>query len=86
MICSPLAGLLTSEVLRPDDARRAIADRARWRSEERRWVREGVLPLCGRIVEDVPKSAGWTARAPEREAEARKLAERRRAVMEKRGG
>ena len=39
-----LAGLLTCDVLRPDDARKAIADRARWRSDERRWVREGVLP------------------------------------------
>lgn len=78
-----LAGLLASEVLRPDDARKAIADRARWRSDERRWVRAGVLPRCGWLDEDVPESPQWTTRAPEREAEARKLEEKRRAVMEK---
>jgi len=76
-----LAGLLTSDVLRPDDARKAIADRARWRSDERRWVREGVLPRCGWMDEDVPESPRWTERAPEREAEQRKLEEKRRAVM-----
>ena len=76
-----LAGLLTGDVLRPDDARKAIADRARWRSDERRWVREGVLPRCGWMDEDVPESPRWTERAPEREAEQRKLEEKRRAVM-----
>jgi len=76
-----LAGLLTSDVLRPDDARKAIADRARWRSDERRWVREGVLPRCGWMDEDVPESPRWTERAPEREAERRKLEEKRRGVM-----
>ena len=78
-----LAGLLTGDVLRPDDARKAIADRARWRSDERRWVREGVLPRCGWMDEDVPESPRWTERAPEREAEQRKLEEKRRAVMER---
>ena len=73
-----LAGLLTGDVLRPDDARKAIADRARWRSDERRWVREGVLPRCGWMDEDVPESPRWTERAPEREAEQRKLEEKRR--------
>jgi hypothetical protein len=78
-----LAGLLTGDVLRPDDARKAIADRARWRSDERRWVREGVLPRCGWMDQDVPDSPRWTERAPEREAEQRKLEEKRRAVMER---
>jgi len=76
-----LAGLLTSDVLRPDDARKAIAGRARWRSDERHWVREGVLPRCGWMDDDVPESPRWTERAPEREAEQRKLEEKRRAVM-----
>ena len=31
--------------------------------------------------EDVPESPRWTARAPEREAEQRKVEEKRRAVM-----
>lgn len=78
-----LAGLLTSDVLRPDDARKAIADRARWRSDERRWVREGILPRCGWMDEDMPESPRWTERAPEREAEQRKLEAKRRAVMER---
>ena len=81
-----LAGLLTGDVLRPDDARKAIADRTRWRSDERRWVREGVLPRCGWMDEDVPESPRWTERAPEREAEQRKLEEKRRAVMERLSG
>jgi hypothetical protein len=76
-----LAGLLTGDVLRPDDARKAIADRARWRSDERRWVREGVLPRCGWLDEDVPESPRWTERAPEHEAEQRKLEEKRKEVM-----
>ena len=78
-----LAGLLTGDVLRPDDARKAIADRARWRSDERRWVREGVLPRCGWMDDDVPESPRWTERTPQREAEQRKLEEKRRAVMER---
>ena len=79
-----LAGLLTGDVLRPDDARKAIADRARWRSDERRWVREGVLPRCGWVDDDIPESPRWTERAPEREAEQRKLEEKRRQVVSRR--
>lgn len=41
------AGLLASEVLPPKDVERAIADRARWRADERRWCREGKLPKPG---------------------------------------
>lgn len=36
------AGLLAARVLRPADAERAVADRARWRAEERRWCRDGL--------------------------------------------
>ena len=63
------------------DAQKAIADRAHWRADERRWVREGVLPRCGWMDEDVPESPAWTERAPEREAEQRKLEEKRQAVL-----
>jgi hypothetical protein len=41
------AGLLHAEVLDGKDADKAIADRAEWRSDERRWVREGKLPQPG---------------------------------------
>jgi hypothetical protein len=77
------AGLLASNVLSAKDMRKAIADRPRWRSDERRWVREGVLPRCGWMDESVPESPRWTERAPEREAERQKLEEKRRALTEK---
>jgi hypothetical protein len=54
-----LAGLLPGEVLRAADAKKAIADRARWRSDERRWVREGKLPRPGWLPESVPESPFW---------------------------
>lgn len=38
------AGLLGADVLAAKDIPKAIADRAEWRSDERRWVREGKLP------------------------------------------
>jgi hypothetical protein len=41
------AGLLHTDVLDSKDADKAIADRAEWRSDERRWVREGKLPQPG---------------------------------------
>jgi len=41
------AGLLHTEVLDAKDADKAIADRAEWRVDERRWVREGKLPQPG---------------------------------------
>jgi FtsZ-binding cell division protein ZapB len=41
------AGLLHADVLDSKDADKAIADRAEWRSDERRWVREGKLPQPG---------------------------------------
>jgi hypothetical protein len=41
------AGLLHAIVLDSKDADKAIADRAEWRSDERRWVREGKLPQPG---------------------------------------
>lgn len=37
------AGLLAADVLPRADVVKAIADRARWRAEERRWIREGRL-------------------------------------------
>jgi hypothetical protein len=54
-----LAGVLATEVLKPADAKKAIADRARWRADERRWVRDGKLPRCGWMDERVPASGGW---------------------------
>jgi len=41
------AGLLHTDVLDSKDADKAIADRAEWRLDERRWVREGKLPQPG---------------------------------------
>ena len=41
------AGLLAADVLASGDLNKAIADRAEWRSDERRWVREGKLPQPG---------------------------------------
>lgn len=76
-----LAGLLVSDVLKAADAKKAIADRARWRSDERRWVREGKLPRCGWMPDTVPESEAWTKLAPQREAERRKLEEKRKAAL-----
>ena len=42
-----LADLLAAEVLPVKDLRKALADRARWRSDERRWCRSGRLPQPG---------------------------------------
>lgn len=41
------AGLLRADVLDPKDLDKAIADRAEWRADERRWVREAKLPRPG---------------------------------------
>lgn len=41
------AGLLAAEVIAKKDVEKAIADRAEWREDERRWCREGKLPKCG---------------------------------------
>ncbi|MBI5514930.1 MAG: BREX-1 system adenine-specific DNA-methyltransferase PglX [Deltaproteobacteria bacterium] len=41
------AGLLAADVLAPKDLEKAIADRAEWRADERRWCREGKLPQPG---------------------------------------
>lgn len=75
-----LAGLIVSDVLKAADARKAIADRARWRSDERRWVRAGKLPRCGWMDERVPESQMWATLAPQREAERMRLEEKRKAV------
>ena len=78
-----LAGLLLSEILKEPDARKAIVDRARWRADERRWVREGVLPRCGWMPDEIPESPRWTERAPERAAEAAQLARKRAEALAK---
>jgi hypothetical protein len=41
------AGLLAGDVLAPKDVDKAIADRAVWRADERRWCREGKLASPG---------------------------------------
>ncbi len=41
------AGLLAAHVLAAKDVEKAIADRAEWRADERRWCREGKLPRPG---------------------------------------
>lgn len=41
------AGLLAADVLVDKDVEKAIADRAVWRADERRWCREGKLPQPG---------------------------------------
>lgn len=41
------AGLLAGDVIAKKDEEKAIADRAEWRADERRWCREGKLPKCG---------------------------------------
>ncbi|HBY97229.1 MAG: hypothetical protein M5U01_17910 [Ardenticatenaceae bacterium] len=63
-----LAGLLVSDVRKARDARQTSADRACWRADERRWVREGKLPRYGWMEGDVRESRLWTELAPEREA------------------
>ena len=39
--------ILTADVLAAKDVEKAIADRAAWRDDERRWCREGKLPKPG---------------------------------------
>jgi hypothetical protein len=41
------SGLFASDVLSKKDVEEAIADRAQWRADERRWCREGKLPQPG---------------------------------------
>jgi hypothetical protein len=41
------AGLLARDVLTPKDMEKAIADRAEWRADERRWVRQGIVSSPG---------------------------------------
>ena len=78
-----LAGVLAGDVLKPVDAKKAIADRARWRADERRWARAGKLPRCGWMDESVPESPRWTEREPERVAEQMKLEQKRLALEHK---
>jgi hypothetical protein len=48
-------GILARDVLPIRDIDKAIADRAEWRADERRWVRQGILPRPGWWP---PKSSG----------------------------
>ncbi len=41
------AGLFAADVINKKDVDKAIADRAQWRADERRWCREGKLPQPG---------------------------------------
>ncbi|MBX2997169.1 MAG: hypothetical protein KF893_01570 [Caldilineaceae bacterium] len=50
-------------------------------ADERRWVRQGKLPRCGWMDENVPESPQWTALAPEREKERQRLDEKRQKVL-----
>jgi len=81
-----LTGVLASDVLKPADAKKALADRARWRFDERRWVRYGKLPRCGWMDEQVPESQRWIEREPERIAEQIKLEQKRQALQNRRAG
>ena len=81
-----LAGVLAAPVLKEVDARKALADRARWRADERRWARVGVLPRPGWMPESVPESPRWTERAPQREAERQKLEAKRTEARAKLAG
>jgi hypothetical protein len=72
-----LFGVLTKDVLNTKDARKAIADRVRWRADERRWVREGKLPRCGWMDNRVPASPAWDCLAGQRETEQLRLAQKR---------
>ncbi len=77
-------GVLASDVLKPADAKKALVDRAHWRADERRWVRDGKLPRCGWMDERVPESPCWTEREPERIAEQIKLEQKRQALQNRR--
>jgi len=79
-----LAGVLVSDVLKTADAKKALADRARWRADERRWVRDGKLPRCGWMDDSVPESPRWTEREPERVAAQIKLEQKRQALQNRR--
>ncbi len=79
-----LAGVLANDVLKTAEARKALADRARWRADEQRWVRDGKLPRCGWMDEQVPESPHWTEREPERIAEQIKQEQKRQALHDRR--
>jgi hypothetical protein len=59
------AGLLAAEVLAAKDMAKAIADRAQWRMEERRWCREGKLSCPGWWLEGVAETKTSAARGKE---------------------
>ena len=59
------AGLLAADVLGPQDVEKAIADRAEWRADERRWCREGKLPRPGWWPEDSAEAVPSATRLTE---------------------
>lgn len=59
------AGLLAADVLAPKDVDKAIANRAEWRADERRWCREGKLPRPGWWPQD-EQELSCVSRAPSR--------------------
>ncbi|MCI0407272.1 MAG: BREX-1 system adenine-specific DNA-methyltransferase PglX [Acidobacteria bacterium] len=61
------SGLLAADVLAAKDVEKAIADRAEWRADERRWCREGKLSQPGWWP-----SKGVTKSAPANRVEARR--------------
>jgi hypothetical protein len=67
---SPLqrAGVLAANVLAAKDIERAIADRAQWRADERRWCREGKLPRPGWWTEELAELKAHAAGSKEKTA------------------
>ncbi|MDP9313741.1 MAG: hypothetical protein M3R24_23160 [Chloroflexota bacterium] len=84
--CLKLTAPIAGDALKAADAKKAIADRARWRADERRWVRDGQLPRCGWMPDSVPESPAWTKRAPERQAGQEKLEAKRQAALTRLNG
>lgn len=46
-----------------------------------RWRSAGKLPRCGWMDDSVPESPAWTDLAPEREAERKRLEEKRKTAL-----
>jgi hypothetical protein len=67
---SPLqrAGVLAADVLPAKDIERAIADRAQWRVDERRWCREGKLLRPGWWTEELAERKAHAAGSKEKMA------------------
>ena len=55
------AGVLAADVLAGKDVEKAIADRAEWRADERRWCHEGRLPQPGWWPDDIAEVETYVA-------------------------